>query len=309
MSILVTGASGFVGSALLSQLTSYKVTAIARKPHKTAQNIDWLSFDLEALLNGLFIPGEYETVVHLAARAHVLRETSVDPKAAFLKFNRDISIELAKQMFYKGMKRFVFISSIAVNTAQTKKNDISTHAIPLLPMTDFGQSKLAAEQELTALSRDLGFELVIIRPPLVYGANAPGNFGSLTRLISKVPFLPFGLVRNRCDFISVNNLADLIVTCVTHPNASGHTFFASDNETVTIKEFTNAIAKGLEANLVQLPVPVSLMRIAGRLIGKSTIVEQLVGNLEIDSSKLKDVLGWTPPYTMEESMAFLKQEK
>jgi len=121
--------------------------------------------------------------------------------------------------------------------------------------------------------------------------------------------LPFALTNNRRDFISVQNLADLLVTCAQHPNASGHTFLASDGETVSIKAFTNAIAKGLNKSLIQLPIPTSLMRFAGKLLGKSAMVEQLVGNLEVDSSNLKEVLDWVPPYTMEESMAFLKQEK
>ena len=151
--------------------------------------------------------------------------------------------------------------------------------------------------------------MVIVRPTLVYGPNAAGNFGALTRLVNKLPALPFGLANNKRDFIAVQNLVDLLITCANHPKAAGHTFLASDGETMSIKEFTNAIADGLDKRLIQLPVPISLMKLVGKLLGKSAMVEQLVGNLEVDSSNLQEVLDWTRPYTMKQAMSSLSENK
>jgi nucleoside-diphosphate-sugar epimerase len=255
----------------------------------------------------LLLTNNYETVIHLAAKAHVL-EVHVSLEE-YLKVNRDQTIILAKMLADNGMKRFIYMSSIGVNGAHSSIGSSFTGKSTPNPHSDYALSKYEAEIGLKKLAKQMGFELVIIRPTLVYGPNAPGNFGSLCSLVSKSPFLPFSLINNKRDFISVQNLASLIVTCLNNPNAAGHTFLASDSQTVSIKDFTNAIAKGVGTNLIQLPVPVSLMRFAGKLLGKSTMVEQLVGNLEVDSSNLFEVLDWTPPYTMEESMSFLKQEK
>ncbi len=308
MTILVTGASGFIGSELISHFRNEQVTGLVRtlSPKSSFDSVNWISFNLEDILNGQVVPGEYETVIHLAARAHFLRDINENSFAEFLRFNGEVSIELAKQMFYKGMKRFIFISSIGVNGVQTVKGTIFTECSDPKPVTDYGKSKFEAEESLRALSKELGFELVVVRPPLVYGSRAPGNFGLLTKLIQKLPVLPFGLAANKRDFISVQNLADFLITCAIHPNAAGHTFLVSDNETVSIKEFTNAIAKGLDKKVFQLPIPVSLMRLVGKLTGKSAMIEQLFGNLEVDSSNIKEVLGWTPPFTMEQAMASLK---
>jgi len=150
-------------------------------------------------------------------------------------------------------------------------------------------------------------EIVIVKPTLVYGPEAPGNFGLLTKLVHKFPLLPFGLAKNKRDFIAVQNLVDLLIVCAKHPDAAGHTFLASDCETVSIKEFTNAIAKGLNRTLIQVPVPNYIMRFAAKLVGKSLMLEQLLGNLQVDSSNAQEVLGWIPPYTMEQAMASLSE--
>lgn len=229
-------------------------------------------------------------------------------EAQYQSVNVQGTLNLARQAAEAKVKRFVFISSVAVNGNFTKELPFDTFASPN-PTSAFARSKHATELGLKQIADQTGMELVIIRPTLVYGPNAPANFGSLTKLVQKLPFLPFGLADNKRDFIAVQNLVDLLMTCAKHPKAAGHTFLASDGESVSIKQFTNAIARGVGKTLIQLPVPIGVMRLAAKLLGKSAMVEQLVGNLEVDSSNLKDVLDWTPPYTMEESMAFLKQEK
>ncbi|CAH6897158.1 hypothetical protein VCHA37P193_110158 [Vibrio chagasii] len=213
--------------------------------------------------------------------------------------NVDLAVSLCKRAIELGVKRFVYLSSI--NVCKMLKNETQF----IEPSTI---SKHTAECALIELGKNSDIEIVIVRSPLVYGTNAPGNFGLLKRLIDKTYVLPFGMVRNKRDFISVQNLVHLLFTCASHPCAAGHTFLASESETVSIKEFTNAVAKGLGTKIYQIPIPLSLMRIVGKLLGKSAMVEQLVGNLQVDSSDLRKVLGWTPPYTMEESMALLKEQ-
>ncbi|MPY01382.1 NAD-dependent epimerase/dehydratase family protein, partial [Salinivibrio sp. VYel4] len=246
-----------------------------------------------------------DIVIHLAGLAHVLNNKDKGSLDEYREVNTCGTINLARQAAKSGVKRFIFVSSIGVNGPLTIDSPF-TSDMKAKPHNLYAQSKYEAEIGLKRIAEKKGLELVIIRPTLVYGPNAPGNFGMLSKLVKKLPFLPFGLANNRRDFISVQNLADLLFTCATHPKAAGHTFLASDSETVSIKQFTNAIAKGLGKKTFQLPVPVALMRLAGKLVGKSDMIEQLYGNLEVDSSNIKEVLGWTPPYTMDQSMALLK---
>ena len=299
----ITGGSGFVGKSFIKLIKEQNISyrSFVRKPclDKSSYTIGDISSDTdwhEAL-------SQTSVLIHLASVAHGNAQSVLD----YEKVNFLGTLNLAKQAADAGVKRFIFISSIGVlgNSSfdEKFKEDNITN-----PQNNYTKSKFEAEKALVKLSVSTNMEVVIIRPPLVYGVGAPGNFGALTRLIDKFPLLPFGLVCNHRDFISVQNLAHLLSICASHPDAAGHTFLASENETVSTKEFTNAIAKGLGKKVYQLPVPVSLMRFAGKLLGKSAIIEQLVGNLQVDSSDLRKVLGWTPPYTMEESMALLKEQ-
>ncbi|AYO21198.1 NAD-dependent epimerase/dehydratase family protein [Vibrio owensii] len=309
MSVLVTGGSGFIGKSLIPLLSEHAVTVLSRTQPKDQSNINWVNFDLEELLLGKSFPGEYKTVIHLAARAHILRDTSLNPKREFTRFNNDITIELARFMAQRNMTRFIFVSSIGVNGGFTREGEkFSKSSIPK-PITEYGKSKCQAELSLTALSKELGFDLVIIRPVLVYGKDAPGNFGMLTKLVKSMPILPFGLANNRKDFISVQNLSSLLVTCIDHPKAPGNVFLASDGESVSTKHFTNAIAQGLGKKVIQLPIPVVLMRAFGRLMGKESMIDQLYGNLEVDSSNTEEVLGWEPPLTMRQAMLTLREKE
>ena len=211
-------------------------------------------------------------------------------------------------MLFRSVKRFVFVSSIGVNGFKTNESPFAVTSV-VNPHNAYSQSKYDAEIGLENIGRETGLEIVIIRPALVYGNGAPGKFGLLTKLIKKLPLVPFGLSNNKRDFIFVLNLVDLIMICAKDPRAIGHTFLASDGETVSIKEFTNAIARGLGKNLIQVPVPVWFMTLAARLTGKSTMAEQLLGNLQVDSSNARKILGWIPPYTMEQAMASLSENK
>lgn len=297
--LMVTGATGFVGRHLCQIAGNcYRVT---RHQPREADGSFIVVPELDGSVNwSRLIPKDVECIVHLAGIAH-----NVSSDEDYVRrINVDGTLHLARQAVLAGVKRFVFVSSIGVNGSQTGETPF-TPFDEASPSNLYTRSKYDAELGLHLLSKSMGFELVIVRPTLVYGPNAPGNFRLLTKLVKKLPVLPFALVNNKRDFISVQNLAALLITCATHPNAAGHTFLASDMETLSLKNLTSAMAKSLGKNVFQLPIPVSLMRLAGKLIGKSAMVEQLVGNLQVDSSNVTDVMGWTPPLTMKQALASL----
>ncbi|MEZ9597066.1 NAD-dependent epimerase/dehydratase family protein [Shewanella sp. 10N.261.52.F9] len=303
MKVLLTGASGFVGRVLVSNEPSLFRCVIRNQDADSFLD----SYMINSLSKDTYWDGAFvgcDSVIHLAGLAHTNRASCDD----FNVVNVEGTLHLASEAVKAGVRRFIFVSSIGVYGTSTSQKSFSIHSPPK-PHNYYSLSKYQAEVGLIDIAKKTGLEVVIIRPTLVYGALAPGNFGMLTKLVKKVPFLPFGACNNKRDFISVQNLADLLITCVNSPNAAGHTFLASDGETVSIKEFTNAIARGFNKKLIQLPVPVSLMYLAARLVGKVTMAEQLLGNLEVDSSNAQDVLGWVPPYTMEQAMASLSESK
>ncbi|MGB5118805.1 MAG: NAD-dependent epimerase/dehydratase family protein [Providencia rettgeri] len=303
MGIFLTGATGFIGKTLSNLLNERGRYAVRESGSGKFDN-EFIVKSIDSNTNWKDAFQGCDSVIHLAGLAHSNVYTAND----FTTVNVEGTRHLAYQAAKAGVKRFVFVSSIGVNGGSTLDKPFSSFSVPN-PHNIYAKSKLDAELALYEVSKDTGLEVVIVRPTLVYGSNAPGNFGLLTKLVNKLPFLPFGLSDNKRDFIAVQNLADLLITCANHPDAGGHTFLASDGETVSIKDFTNAIAKGLNKKLIQLPVPVSLMRFAARCVGKSAMAEQLLGNLQVDSSNAKEVLGWTPPYTMEQAMASLSESK
>lgn len=304
---LLTGCTGFVGESVIEWCLMQKQNCLFRLAVRDKRRFDGTTFELFHIsdkINGSTnwqnAFSKVSSVIHLAALAH----NKLTEPDAYTDVNVDGTLHLARAAALSGVKRFVFISSIGVNGTATEINPFTVDSAPN-PRSEYAKSKYDAEIGLKKIAAETGLEVVIVRPTLVYGPNAPGNFGLLTKLVKKLPVLPFGHANNKRDFIAVQNLADLLITCATHPNAAGHTFLASDMETVSIKQFTNAIADGLGKKVFQLPVPVSLMRLAGKLMGKSAMVEQLVGNLQVDSSNIKEVLGWTPPLTMKQAMTTL----
>lgn len=302
MTILLTGATGFIGKVLTFNTNDEKLKCVVRygETHSFDDYYRIDSIHSRTDWSGAF-KDNVESVLHLAGLAH----SSAFTDEEYFEVNTQGTLHLAEEAVKAGVKRFVFVSSIGVNGTRTKGVPYDETSLPS-PHNSYAQSKYLAERGLWALSEKSGLEVVIVRPTLVYGLSAPGNFGMLTKLVNRLPVLPFGFATNRRNFIAVQNLSDLLLTCATHPDAAGHTFLASDAETVSIKDFTNAIAKGLGKKVVQLPIPICLIRFFGRLAGKSAIVEQLFGNLEVDSSNIKQVLGWTPPLTMEQALASLR---
>ncbi|ELB2737845.1 TPA: NAD-dependent epimerase/dehydratase family protein [Vibrio alginolyticus] len=301
MSILLTGATGFVGRHLVNYDKIVRIAVRDKNVHRDWTCDRYIIDDLSGKTSWFGAFDGVNAVIHLAALAHSNRFSEED----YHRVNVEGTLHLAKQAVLSGVKRFVFVSSIGVHGSSCGESKFTPVSF-CTPHNAYSQSKHEAEIGLLELARATGLEIVIVRPTLVYGKNAPGNFGALVNLVNRSPFLPFGLADNRRDFIAVQNLADLLVTCATHSDASGHIFLASDCETVSIKEFANAIAKGCDKHVAQLPIPVGLLRFVGKLLGQSNKVEQLFGNLEVDSSNTKLVLGWTPPLSMEQAMKLLR---
>ncbi|MBW8185212.1 NAD-dependent epimerase/dehydratase family protein [Shewanella sp. NR704-98] len=300
--ILLTGATGFIGSHI-NKLLEFRCVAGTRDTLCDVINSKQVS--LSELLESedykkLF--GSTSVIIHLANLAH---SRNYDPDE-LKTVNVDNTLELARRAVKSNVKRFVYVSSIAVN-GKAKPNTSFNHLSSVCPNTDYARSKHEAELGLFQIAKETGLEVVIVRSALVYGADAPANICSLIKLIKKSPILPFGSVSNKRDFISIQNLSDLLLVCASHPNALNQIFLASDCKPVSIKDFTNAISQSLGKSLIQLPVPVSFMRFTARLLGRSSLAEQLLGDLQIDSSNTQEVLGWVPPCTMEQAMSSLSE--
>lgn len=304
MNILLTGASGFIGTKLQNEDDKCNIRKVIRNDIKSGLNRFFYIPHLDSLTDWHGAFDKIDSIIHLAGLAHGDSYTESD----YQTVNVGGTLHLAREAAKAGVKRFVFVSSIGVDGTKT-------YNIPFSPASEenphnaYAQSKYDAELGLKKIAAETGLEVVIVRPTLVYGPNAPGNFGSLVRLVDKVPVLPFGLINNKRDFIAVQNLVDLLITCAQHPDAAGHTFLASDGETVSIREFTDAIATGLGRKIYQLPIPAFLMTSVAKIIGRSAMVNQLVDNLQVDSSNAYEVLGWKPPYTMKQAMASLSENK
>ncbi|CDT39888.1 Putative UDP-glucose 4-epimerase [Vibrio coralliirubri] len=298
MPILVTGASGFVGRELTKLPLDFRCVVRSKKQHTYKDTYAVSSIDGSTEWDGCF--EQVDAIIHIAGLAHNKSITECD----YQSINTDGTLNLALKAAEEGVKRFVFVSSIGVNGTHTHKQPFLPTDKPQ-PHNAYAMSKYKAEMGLMDIAGKTGLEVVIVRPTLVYGLDAPGNFGMLSKLVSKAPILPFGLANNRRSFIAVQNLVDLLVVCAKHENAAGHIFLASDNEVTSTKVFTNAIANGYGKKVTQLLIPEGLMRLAGRLIGRSAMIEQLYGNLEVDSSNTKEILDWTPPFTMKQAMKSL----
>lgn len=300
MNILLTGSTGFIGKYFSQNYEVYR-HVVRRKDNHNYIN-PFIVDNINSQTNWVDAFDQVDVVVHLAGLAHSDKYLDSD----YDMINVNGTCHLARSAAEAGVKRFVFVSSIGVNGTSTNGLPFSVESA-VCPHNAYSQSKLNAELGLKKIAQETGLEIVIVRPVLVYGPGAPGNFGLLTSLVKKCPILPFGLAKNRRSFVSVQNLSSLLFTCANHPDASGNTFFACDKTSVSTKHFTNSIADGLGKKIIQLPIPINLMRFMGKIIGKSAMIEQLYGDLEVDSSNTKEILGWEPPLTMKQSMALLSE--
>lgn len=317
MHVILTGATGFIGSAFLvaAQQRSMKIRSVFRSNEQAKRFGD-------AKNSAVAVPGieadtdwsealvDVDVVVHCAARVHVMNDSISDPLAEFCKVNVAGTLNLAKQAALAGVKRFVFLSSIKVNGEETQPGGpYSAHDVPA-PEDAYGISKAEAEAGLRLLSLETGMEVVIIRPPLVYGPGVKGNFSSLLRWVARGLPLPLGLATtNRRSLVGLDNLVDLILTCVDHPKAANQTLLVSDGEDLSTADLLRRIGKALNRPARLIPVPVSILIIASRLLGKSSIAQRLLGSLQVDISKTCTLLNWKPPVSVDEGLRRAAQQR
>jgi nucleoside-diphosphate-sugar epimerase len=299
--LLITGSTGFVGTNLYqcAGVVGWKTRRVLRCD--AGQNdvvVGGIAFDTDwsiALKN-------IEIVVHLAARVHVMEDGSGEQLAEFHRVNVEGTVNLARHAVHAGVKRFVFISSIKVNGESTLPGKPFTTIDAPNPQDSYAISKLEAEQGLRDIEKETGLEVVIIRPPLVYGPGVKANFLRLIQAVQKGLPLPLGLVKNKRSLVSLDNLVDLILTCINHPDAAGQTFLISDGEDLSTPELIRKLARSMGKKSRLLPVPPALLRLGGSIIGKRAEVDRLIGSLQVDISHIYEVLGWRPKVTVDQGI-------
>jgi nucleoside-diphosphate-sugar epimerase len=305
MTTLVTGANGFVGSALCERLRSDGVSvrgavrSLNSQPDgaevaaigSLSSETDWTA----ALRN-------VDQIVHLAARVHVMNDKRPGPLADFRRVNVDGTVTLARQAAAAGVRRFVFLSTVKVNGEFTEQGrSFSADDVPA-PEDPYGVSKYEAEQLLRQIASQTGIEVVIIRPPLVYGPGVKANFAALMRTVQRGWPLPLGAVHNQRSLVALDNLVDFIVTCINHPEAANQTFLVSDGQDLSTTELVRGMAQAAGVPARLLPLPVWALQAGATLLGKGDAVQRLCGNLQVDMSKARSLLGWVPPVSVEEGL-------
>ena len=243
-----------------------------------------------------------DVVVHLAARVHVMYDASIDPLAEFRRVNVQGTLNLARQAAASGVRRFVFISSIKVNGEATQPGQPFTADDAPAPLDAYGISKMEAEQGLRELAAQTGMEVVIIRPPLVYGPGVKANFAAMMRWLQRGVPLPLGAIHNQRSLVALDNLVDLIVTCLTHPAAANQTFLVSDDEDVSTTELLRRMGQAMGKPARLLPVPVSWLKVGAAMVGKRDAAQRLSGSLQVDIEKTCRLLGWVPPISLDEGL-------
>lgn len=298
--VFLTGATGFIGQALCKCLSKLGISVVAPiRNHKKvfSENIETPIIDgFNGFSKQLSRQTGISTVIHVAALAHV---TGLELEH-FLKMNTETTLELAKTAASVGVKRFIFISSIGVNGV-SNKIPFTIQEEPK-PSEPYAVSKWHAEIGLKQIAKETGMEVVIIRPPLVYGPNAPGNFGRLLKLAQKNWPLPFGAIDNKRDLVGIDNLVDLIVRCITHPKAANKTFLVSDDRNMSTTELLKLMILTSGKNPKLIPIPVIFLKFIAMLFGKKSVIERLCGNLQVDISHTKETLRWKPPISVEEGI-------
>lgn len=309
MKILVTGATGFIGTALVRLLAQQGHTLILVRhnvSHGHPQH-NMHAIDLATPPHWLPLLKDCDAVVHLAARVHVMKETAADAAEAYFKINADATKHLAEQAVKAGVKRFIYLSSLKVSGEQNINGRAFVEDDAPQPEGAYAQSKHQAERALFQLAQNSGMDVVIIRPPLVYGANVRANFLSLLKFVSRGIPLPFKGVNNVRSYLYVGNLVHFISVCLTHPKAANQLFLVSDGRDFSTPDLIAKCAEALDAKLRLIAFPQSWLGFFCKIFGKSALYQRLCGDLSVDISKAKSRLDWQPPYSIEEGLAATAQ--
>lgn len=297
--ILVTGATGFVGRVLCTEALRRGMTVRAAVREGSVPGCECAPLPgLSAAADWTAALAEVSTVIHLAARVHVMQESAADPLAEFRKTNVEGTERLARQAARNGVKRLVFVSSIKVNGEATEGDARFAECSPASPRDAYGLSKWEAEQALWRVAADTGLEVVVVRPPLVYGPAVKGNFAAMLAVLRRRIPLPFASIRNARSLLYVGNLADALLLCATHPSAARNTYLVSDGEDISTPDLLRRLGQAMGKPARLLPCPVALLEAMGRLTGKTAQVERLIGSLRVDSGKIRREVGWSPPYSI-----------
>lgn len=304
MKLLLTGGNGFVGSRLRFMLEQRGEIALTLSVRSSKSSSTGSVIQIEDLSSNTYwgdaLLGQ-QVVIHTAAKSDMMNEIDANALVAYRKVNVEGTLNLAEQAARAGVKRFIFISSIKVNGELTADTAFS-QADPPNFKGPYGQSKFEAEQGLWNIAKETGLEITIIRPPLIYGPGVKGNFKSLLSLVERRLPLPLRGVQNLRSMVAVDNLADLIITCINHPNAANRVFLVSDGHDISTPELLSRLGSvaGKPARL--FPMPPALLRMGARILGQQSIADRLLRSLQVDITHTKKTLNWTPPISVEEGL-------
>jgi len=302
---LITGANGFVGRAMCEEMLrrGWRVRAAVRSSAKIQDGAEVVSVgDIDGNTDWAKALRGADVVIHLAARVHVMKDTATDPLAEFLKVNLNGTENLAQQAARAGVKRLVYVSSVKVNGEETHGQHSYTELDTPAPQDAYGKSKWEAEQALRRIALETGLQVVIVRPPLVYGPGVKGNFISLLAAINKGIPLPLAGANNARSLVYAGNLVDALIACATHPAAVGQTYLVRDGEDVSTALLVEKIAVALGRNSRSFYFPPALLRAAAAVLGRSAQVDRLFGSLRVSDAKIRAELGWVPPYTLAQGL-------